>query len=332
MPRASRRGSERCEAPGPIREAGDRPEGREVSVRLYTEPVDRLGTAGLQHVQVLAVVAQRDVVDAGADQRGAAVRIDQADRPVGRDREGRHRAGAVAGEADAPVIGHNGPAWCALVREHGAAHQRNTTGRVQLVGRGRSCGFRHEQLVAMTEGEPERRAASGGSGGGPARDAARVHGIHVELIGVLLGDHEAAAVGTERHLRRSHVRAREGQRPSALRVTALCEPRLAPVPVPPVETVPAAVSRPSAPRANTATALPPTWLVSVYTAPGSDTAAETSASRAACSAAAGPVTLGLGSHAASAAVASARTAKRVFMVRYLRKMVNGVIHFPEVTP
>src|SRR5256885_4887820 len=122
------------------------------------------------------------------------------------------------------------------------------------------------------------------------------------------------------------------QRPSSLRVTALCEPRLAPVPVPPVETVPAAVSRPSAPRANTATALPPTWLVSVYTAPGFDRAAETSASRAACSAAAGPVTLGLGSHAASAAVASARTAKRVCMVRYLRKMVNYVIHFPEVTP
>src|SRR5213593_447837 len=239
----------------------------------------------------------------------------------------------------------------------------------------------------MTEGEPERRAAGGGGGGGPGRHAARVHGVQVELVGVLLGDHEAAAVGTERHLRRSHVRAREvrrgardrrestarpdreagdvarasriqdiehvavyrqadrqraarrgaaregeargahvntdtsldpaltakSQRPSSLRVTALCEPRLAPVPVPPVETVPAAVSRPSAPRANTATALPPTWLVSVYTAPGSDTAAETSAVRAACSAAAGPVTLGLGSHAASAAVASARTAMRVFM-------------------
>src|SRR2546429_5607277 len=85
-------------------------------------------------------------------------------------------------------------------------------------------------------------------------------------------------------------------------------------------------------RANTATALPPTWLVSVYTAPGSDTAAETSAARAACSAAAGPVTLGLGSHAASAAVASARTAKRVVMVRYLRKMGNGVVHFSAVTP
>src|SRR5437879_4898710 len=294
LPRCLRRRGEvleRREAPGPVRETGDRARGREVPVRLYAERVDRLGTAGLQHVQVPAVVAQRDVVDAGADQRGAAVRIDQADRPVGRDRECRHRAGAVAGEADAPVIGHNGPAWCALVREHGAAHQRNTTGRVQLVGRGRSCGFRHEQLVAVTEGEPERRAASGGSGGGSARHAVRVHGVHVELIGVLLGD-----------------------------------------PVPPVETGPAAVSRPSAPRANTATALPPTWLVSVYTAPGFDRAAETSASRAACSAAAGPVTLGLGSHAASAAVASARTAKRVCMVRYLRKMVNYVIHFPEVTP
>src|SRR3989442_1774951 len=105
-----------------------------------------------------------------------------------------------------------GPTWCALVREHGAAHQRNTTGRVQLVGRGRACGFRHEQLVAKAEGESERRAAGGGGGGGPARHAVRVHGVHVELIGVLLGDHEAAAVGTKRHLRRSHVRAREGPR------------------------------------------------------------------------------------------------------------------------
>src|SRR5256885_13727263 len=78
----------------------------------------------------------------------------------------------------------------------------------------------------------------------------------------------------------------KSQRPSSLRVTALCEPRLAPVPVPPVETVPAAVSRPSAPRANTATALPPTWLVSVYTAPGVGRAAETAAAPAPCSPAA----------------------------------------------
>src|SRR5881396_109470 len=112
VPWASGSGSERCESACPVREAGDRPEGREVPVRLYAERVDRLRAAGLQHVQVPAVVAQRDVVDAGADQRGATVRIDQADRPVRRDREGRHRAGAVAGEADAPVIGHNGPAWC----------------------------------------------------------------------------------------------------------------------------------------------------------------------------------------------------------------------------
>src|SRR5205807_237551 len=48
------------------------------------------------------------------------------------------------------------------------------------------------------------------------------------------------------------------RRPSSLNETALCEPRLAPVPAPPVATVPAAVSLPSAPRVKTATALPAT--------------------------------------------------------------------------
>src|SRR6266516_1427448 len=49
-------------------------------------------------------------------------------------------------------------------------------------------------------------------------------------------------------------------------------------------------------------------------ADGRLTAAETSASRCACSDVAGLVRLRLGSHAASAAAASARTARRVFMV------------------
>src|SRR5207302_1499030 len=107
----------------------------------------------------------------------------------------------------------------------------------------------------------------------------------------------------------------KSQRPSSLRVTALCEPRLAPVPVPPVETVPAAVSRPSAPRANTATALPPTWLVSVDTGAGSGTAAGTSAGGGACRGGGGAVALGVGSDGGGGGVAGARTGKGVFMVR-----------------
>src|SRR6266566_4425029 len=48
------------------------------------------------------------------------------------------------------------------------------------------------------------------------------------------------------------------QRPSSLSATAPCEPSAAPVPVPPVATVPAATSVPSAARSKTATALPAT--------------------------------------------------------------------------
>src|SRR5439155_987881 len=136
----------------------------------------------------------------------------------------------------------------------------------------------------------------------------------VELIGVLLGDHEAAAVGTERHLRRSHVRAREGSRGARDRRESTARP----------EREAGDVAR--------ASRIQDIEHVAVYRQADRQRAARRGAARAACSAAAGPVTLGLGSHAASAAVASARTAKRVFMVRYLRKMVNGVIHFPEVTP
>src|SRR2546427_12985025 len=61
------------------------------------------------------------------------------------------------------------------------------------------------------------------------------------------------------------------QRPSSLKASAPCEPRLLPVPVPPVATVPAAVSVPAAERWKIATAFPPlaaTWFISVYTAPG----------------------------------------------------------------
>jgi len=147
---------------------------------------------------------------------------------------------------------------------------------------------------------------------GPRRRAC-VYGVHVEQIGVLLGDHKVAAVGAELHLRRAdggarkeHGSARDrcevaagtnreardvsaaarvqhvkhvactvrligrvppeavrlasarpagltantdtslepaltanSRRPSLLNETALCEPRLAPVPAPPVATVPA---------------------------------------------------------------------------------------------
>src|SRR5439155_19452983 len=97
----------------------------------------------------------------------------------------------------------------------------------------------------------------------------------------------------------------KSRRPSWLRTTAPCEPSPAPVPVPPVATVPAEVSRPSAPRAKTATALPATRVVSVHTAPGPARSPVTWASRCACSnAAAGLVRLRFCSHAASAAAAS----------------------------
>src|SRR5438105_8480238 len=56
------------------------------------------------------------------------------------------------------------------------------------------------------------------------------------------------------------------QRPSSLRATAPCEPSPAPVPVPPVATLPAALSVPSAARVNTATLFPATWLVRAETA------------------------------------------------------------------
>src|SRR5437660_8906163 len=98
------------------RKARDRAERREVPVRRAAECVDRLAPAGLQHVQVAAVVAPRDVVDARADQGGPAVGIHQTDRAVRHDGKGRHRSSPVAGEAEAAVRGHDGPARRALVR------------------------------------------------------------------------------------------------------------------------------------------------------------------------------------------------------------------------
>src|SRR2546422_1825890 len=56
------------------------------------------------------------------------------------------------------------------------------------------------------------------------------------------------------------------QRPSTLKTTAPCDPRPLPVPVPPVATVPATVSVPSAARAKIATAFPDVRFIRVYTA------------------------------------------------------------------
>src|SRR6266702_7026691 len=79
------------------------------------------------------------------------------------------------------------------------------------------------------------------------------------------------------------------QRPLSLRTSAPCEPRPLPVPVPPVATVPAAVSVPSAARAKTATAFPDVKFIRVYTAPGAASAAAALAASLAAVARAGPV-------------------------------------------
>src|SRR5207253_1030891 len=178
-------------------------------------------------------------------------------------------------------------------------------------------------------------------GGTPTRHAVGVHGVHVEPIGGLLGDDEPVAVGAELHLGGSDVRAREGEcsardrRERAARshreardvaVSARVQHvQHVPVPVPPVATVVAAVRVPSAARLKTATALPATWLVSVYTAPGPERSAETLASRAASNDAAGPVRLRFGSHAASAAAANARKARCFGMERNLPRVVDEIV-------
>ena len=115
------------------------------------------------------------------------------------------------------------------------------------------------------------------------------------------------------------------RRRSLLSDTAPCEPRLAPVPVPPVATLPAEASLPSAPRVKAATALPPTWLVSVYTAPGPARSPVTSASRAACSDAAGLVRLRFCSHAATATATSAMKAKCLVIERNLPSVVDHML-------
>src|ERR1700756_5113645 len=73
-PYGGQRLSARRESSGPCREAGDGPEGHEGAVGLEAERVDRLHAAGLQHVQVAAVPAQRNVVHAAAYDGGRPAR------------------------------------------------------------------------------------------------------------------------------------------------------------------------------------------------------------------------------------------------------------------
>src|SRR3989449_7364626 len=96
------------------------------------------------------------------------------------------------------------------------------------------------------------------------------------------------------------------QRPSALKTTAPCDPRPLPVPVPPVATVPATVSVPSAARAKTATAFPDVRFIRVYTAPGAPSAAAALAASRAAVAAAGPVIARSRLQAATPAASAAR--------------------------
>src|SRR6266550_2876665 len=213
---ASRRGGqgvilESRESPRAGGQAPDRPQRGEVAVPLDAERVDYRGGVRPQHVQKVAVSTQRDIVHPTTDHGAGPVRVDEADRPVGRDGEVRNRAAPVGGEAEAPVVGHYGPARRALVGEHGATHDLEIAAPSQDVRRcrARGRGFRHEQQVTRAEREPERRPAGGRERRASAGRAVRVHGVHVEQIGVLLGDDQAAAIGAERHLRRPDVGAGE---------------------------------------------------------------------------------------------------------------------------
>src|SRR5512143_465357 len=178
------------ESPGAGGKSPDRPERGEAPVVLDPERVDCRRAADLQHVQVSAVGAQGDIVHAAGDRgRGSS---EQTERAVAPDGEGRHRAGAIAGEAEAPVVCDDGPARGALVGEYGATHDPGVAAPVQDVGRGRARvrGFGHEQQIAQPEREPERRPAGGGHRPGSAGHAVLVDGVYVQQVRRLLGDHE----------------------------------------------------------------------------------------------------------------------------------------------
>src|SRR5258705_6645497 len=148
---------------GPRGQAADRTQGLQAAIVLNPKCVDRLLAAGAERVQIPAVSTQGDIVHPACDDGCRAVAVEQPDRAIRCDPEARDGSGAVAGEAETPVVRHDRPAGSALVGQHDAADELQAASpqRVRRRGAG-SRGLRDEHQVVRSDREAERRTAGGG--------------------------------------------------------------------------------------------------------------------------------------------------------------------------
>ncbi len=120
--------------------------------------MDRGDSTDAERIQIVAVAAQSDVVDAVVEHGRGAVRVQQANGAAPADREPRDRAGAVPGIGEPAVPGNHHPAGRPLAGGHRRARHGEVATPVQVIERGRpGCGgLGDDQLPGPPEGKPER--------------------------------------------------------------------------------------------------------------------------------------------------------------------------------
>src|SRR5437899_2399301 len=109
-------------------------------VGLDSESTDT--TVPVELIQVATVAADGQIDVPAADQGGAAVGVDKTDRAVGRDCKAGNRATLrIRSVTELAILGHDGPAWCALVPQHRAARDGEGAVAIDHIRRSAACGL-----------------------------------------------------------------------------------------------------------------------------------------------------------------------------------------------